>query len=131
MSLQTANVSKNLGRLSLTSLRLVILCADNGSLSKAANLAAVSLSCASHRLHSLEELLGQQIFLRTNRGLQPSEEGLAVIVQCRMIVELAQELIGIPGAFPPRIAKQGLGETWLQTSNHKLALPSQDLLTSV
>lgn len=52
----------NLAGMDFVSLRLVVLCAELGSLSIAAKHANMSLSCASHRLSTAEEVFGARLF---------------------------------------------------------------------
>jgi len=68
----------NLARLDLPTLRLVILCAEAGTLSAAADACHMSVSGASHKLSRLEESLGTRLFERHRHGLEPTAAGRAV-----------------------------------------------------
>ena len=63
-------VGPKLARFDLVSLRLVVLCAELGSLSAAARCAHLSVSGASSRLSRLEQTFGTALFRRA-RGLMP------------------------------------------------------------
>lgn len=65
----------NLQRLDLASIRLVVLCAECGSLSEAARRSHLSISGASHRLKAFEDALGFEVFLRHRRGLRLTDRG--------------------------------------------------------
>src|SRR4051794_10152068 len=77
--LETVRIpAPNLSRLDLVSLRLVMLCAELGSLSAAAGIAHLSVSGASHRLSRIEEAFGVALFVRHGGGLPPTIEGKVV-----------------------------------------------------
>lgn len=73
----------NLAGIDFVSLRLVVLCAECGSLSVAAKHAHMSLSCASHRLSTAEEVFGARLFERDYRGLQPTQAGAVFVSHAR------------------------------------------------
>ena len=83
----------NLARIDLTSIRLVVLCAETGSLSAAARLAHLSISGASHRLSLLEESLGTTLFERHRRGLRPTRGGQMVASNGRLMLSLLENLV--------------------------------------
>lgn len=64
-------IPMNLARFDLISIRLVVLCAERGSLAAVAKLAHMSKSAASHRLANLELCFGQQLFHRDHRRATP------------------------------------------------------------
>ena len=78
VSVGGAMQSINLARLDLVSIRLVVLCAELGSLSAAAKWAHCTLSAGSQRISALEEALGRRLFVRDHRGLRPTEAGQLV-----------------------------------------------------
>ena len=96
----------NLARIDLASIRLVVLCAETGSLSAAARLAHVSVSGASHKMSSLEESLGAKLFERHRRGLRPTRRGQMVASTGRLMLSLLEHLVGglvdVPPEFAPR-----------------------------
>ena len=77
----------HLARLDLVSLRLVVLCAEMGSLSGAARLVHLTVSSASHRLSALEEHVGSRLFERDPRGMRPTSAGDLVVAHSRIILE--------------------------------------------
>jgi len=87
------HLSFNPARIDLCSVRLVVLCADHGSLSAAATHGNMSVSGASHRLHLLENALGCRVFDRHRRGLCVTEHGRAVVSLCRLILEQTEKVI--------------------------------------
>lgn len=54
----------NFAGIDVVSIRLVVACAELGSLSAAALHANISLSCASHRLTTVESRFGARFFMR-------------------------------------------------------------------
>ena len=88
----------NLARLDLPSLRLVVLCAESGSVSAAAPRAALSITGASFKLRSLEDLLGVRVFERVPNGLRSTEAGAAIIDKCKKIIDLVDEFVELAKA---------------------------------
>jgi DNA-binding transcriptional LysR family regulator len=82
----------NLARLNLVSMRLVLLCVEEGSLSAAAAAAHLSLSGASARLARLEQAYGRPLFTRQHNGLAPTADGVLVASYTRKILALVQEM---------------------------------------
>jgi molybdate transport repressor ModE-like protein len=75
----------NIARLDLQSIRLVILCAELGSLSAAARRNHCSISAASQRLKALEETLGKSLFVRGCRGLRLTDAGQVLVAHGKLI----------------------------------------------
>lgn len=92
LSLRRPPAQPNLARLNLVSLRLVLLCAEEGSLSAAAAAAHLSLSGASARLARLEQTYGRPLFTRHRYGLVPTSDGALVAGYTRRILALLQEM---------------------------------------
>lgn len=82
----------NLAKFDLVSLRLAHLCAEHGSLGRAAEAAHLSISGASHRLKALENALGDTLFIRHRRGLQPTDAGHQVVTTAIQMLCLVEEL---------------------------------------
>lgn len=78
----------NLAGIDFVSLRLVVLCAELGSLSTAAKHAHISLSCASHRLSTAEEVVGGRLFERGHRGLHPTRAGAIFVTHAQAILSI-------------------------------------------
>lgn len=83
-----ASERMNLAGIDFVSLRLVVLCAESGSLSTAAKHAHMSLSCASHRLTTAEEVFGARLFERDHRGLHPTQAGTLFVTHARTILSI-------------------------------------------
>lgn len=93
----------NLGRLNLLSLRLVLACAEVGSLSKAAPICHMSTMCASSKLKRLEETLGVAIFYRRRTGLELTQAGCAVAQQAKQILQAVDDLVANAANAPELI----------------------------
>jgi DNA-binding transcriptional LysR family regulator len=65
----------NLARFDLVSVRLVVDCLQQGSLSAAARASHLALAAASRRLRELEGAIGEPLFERHGRGLLPTSAG--------------------------------------------------------
>lgn len=83
----------NLSRLDLVSMRLVVLCAETGSLSCAARRANCSLSAGSQRLTALEQSIGRLLFRREPRGLRLTGDGELFVRHARQILADLDRLI--------------------------------------
>ena len=76
--------------MTLQQLRYAVTIADMKSMNKAANELFVSQPALSNTMHDLEEELGIEIFLRTNRGIVVTTEGEEFLSYARQMVELQQ-----------------------------------------
>lgn len=83
----------NLTRVDLASIRLVVVCASQGSLTRAAPLCNMSLMTASRRLRRLEAALGCTIFHRGRILLEPTKAGLVVIKSAQTVVQLVHDMV--------------------------------------
>lgn len=101
-------LSSMLSRLRLKQLRLLVALADHGSLLKAAEHVGLTQPGASKSLQEIESALGTQLFLRSNRGLEPNDIGHCVIRYARLIqtdlAHLREDMIGILQGHGGRIA---------------------------
>lgn len=88
----------NLQRLDFASIRLVVLCAESGSLSEAARRCHLSLSGASHRLKAFEDAMGVSVFQRHRRGLRITAQGRHVVYCSAQLLGWADRLTG-PDSF--------------------------------
>jgi len=79
----------NLARFDLVSIRLVVDCVQQGSLSAAARTSHLALAAASRRLRELEDAVGEPLFERHGRGLLPTSAGR---VFARHALEMLQSL---------------------------------------
>lgn len=82
----------NLAGIDFVSIRLVILCADCGSLSAAAKLGNMSLPTASHRLSSLEDFFRVRLFERNHRGVQLTHAGVVFVSDARILLQILHRL---------------------------------------
>jgi DNA-binding transcriptional LysR family regulator len=86
----------NLARFDLVSIRLIVRCAQTGSLTKAAQDAHLAVAAASRRLRDLEGVLGSRLFERHSRGLVVTPAGRVFVqhgvVLLQTMVTLASEL---------------------------------------
>jgi len=86
----------NLARFDLVSIRLIVRCAQTGSLTKAAQDAHLAVAAASRRLRDLEGVLGLRLFERHSRGLVVTPAGRVFVqhgvVLLQTMVTLASEL---------------------------------------
>lgn len=80
-------MSINIARFDLASIRLVVLCADMGSLSAAAKHAHCSVSSGSQRLSALEGVLGRKLLIRDYRGVQLTAAGEVFVRHGKVILE--------------------------------------------
>lgn len=82
----------NLAGVDFVSLRLVVHCAQMGSLSAAARRGNMSLSCASHRLSNLEEFFKNRLFERDCRGLRLTPAGAVFVAHANAILQSLHRL---------------------------------------
>ncbi|HRO60602.1 MAG TPA: LysR substrate-binding domain-containing protein [Burkholderiaceae bacterium] len=73
-------------RLDLSTLQLVVLIADSGSLTAAARRASLTLAAVSKRLLDLEQRFGVMLFERRASGTVPTEAGRALIAHARQML---------------------------------------------
>jgi DNA-binding transcriptional LysR family regulator len=102
------SLSSIAARLRLKHIRLLVAIDDEGSILKAAKQVALSQPGATKALQEIEEALGAQLFLRTNRGLEPNELGHCVIRYARLIYtdlgHLREDMAGILEGHGGRVA---------------------------
>ncbi len=86
----------NLARFDLVSIRLVVLCAANGSLSAATSQMHLALAAGSRRLKEIEDAIDETLFERSARGLNPTMAGQIFVKHSlevlRNIEQLSDEL---------------------------------------
>ncbi|TCT04222.1 LysR family transcriptional regulator [Aquabacter spiritensis] len=95
-------------RLRLKHIRLLVAIDDEGSILRAAKQVALSQPGATKALQEIEEALGETLFVRTNRGLNPNELGDCVIRYARLIytdlAHLREEMAGIMEGYGGRVS---------------------------
>jgi DNA-binding transcriptional LysR family regulator len=79
----------NLARFDLVSIRLVVDCVQQGSVSAAARERHLALAAASRRIRELEDAIGEPLFERHGRGVLPTPAGR---VFARHALDLLQTL---------------------------------------
>jgi DNA-binding transcriptional LysR family regulator len=104
----TPTLNAILSRLHLKQLRLLIALADEGTLLSAARQVALTQPGASKALHEIETTFGAQLFVRTNRGLEPNAIGHCVIRYARLIhtdlAHMREEIVGITRGHGGRVS---------------------------
>ena len=73
-------------RLRLRHFRLLIAIDDHGSVQKAAEAVALTQPGATKALQEIEAAMGEQLFVRNHRGLEPNELGHCVIRYARLVM---------------------------------------------
>lgn len=68
--------------MTLQNLKYVVAVAEHGSFSAAAKALYISQSTLSSAIKELEAELGTQLFLRSNRGIQPTPDGGGLPALC-------------------------------------------------
>lgn len=76
----------------LTDLRLFVLVADEGNLTRAAERQHLSLAAASSRIKSLEEQTGQALFYRMARGVRLTPPGEAFLHHAQGVLRQIHQL---------------------------------------
>ena len=73
--------------MTLTQLKYVITIADTGSINEAAKSLFISQPSLSLAVKELEAEIGAELFLRTNRGIVVTPEGIEFLGYARQVVE--------------------------------------------
>ncbi|MGX1100924.1 LysR family transcriptional regulator [Amorphus sp. MBR-141] len=102
------SLNSMVSRLRVKHFRLLVAIDDHGSILKAAEQVALSQPGATKALQEIEAALGETLFVRTNRGLEPNEVGHCVIRYARLIytdlAHLREEMNGILNGYGGRLA---------------------------
>ena len=85
-------MSYNLARFDLVSIRLAVACAQTGSLTAAARASHLALAAASRRIRELEAALGDALFERHARGLQPTPAGRVFVRHGLSLLQTMEQL---------------------------------------
>lgn len=75
----------------LQQLRYVVEVAATASFTRAAERCFVTQSALSHQIAALERELGQRLFVRSSRGVRPTEAGEAFLAHARIAVRAAAD----------------------------------------
>lgn len=73
--------------MTLQQLKYAITIADSKSMNEAAKKPFISQPSLSSSIHDLEEEIGTELFIRNNRGVVPTPDGLEFIGYARQVVE--------------------------------------------
>ncbi|WP_034455348.1 LysR family transcriptional regulator [Buttiauxella noackiae] len=82
----------NTGNFDLQSLRLFLLAAESGSLTKAASQSNITLSAASKRIAELEKNFECRLFIRQPRGLELTPAGQGVVRHARKVLDNVNQM---------------------------------------
>ncbi len=78
--------------MTLQDLRYVVALAETNHFARAATACFVSQPTLSTQIKKLEEELGLMLFERTNKRVMPTQAGLELIAQARVVLEEAEKL---------------------------------------
>lgn len=81
-----------------TQLECFLAVAETLNFSKAASLVNISQPAVSHQISSLEAELGVRLFMRTNKNVQLTKEGLRFLPDAELIVKTAADSVHRLGA---------------------------------
>jgi DNA-binding transcriptional LysR family regulator len=73
-------------------MRHVIALAEHGSFARAAAALGMSQPALSRSIQSVEREVGSSLFVRTTRGVEPTDSGHVFVARIRQIVQLTEEL---------------------------------------
>ena len=79
-------------RLDPTSLKLFVRVAEEGTISAAADCEHIAAAAVSKRLTEIEALLGIQLLVRTNKGVEPTAAGLALLALARRALHELEQI---------------------------------------
>lgn len=88
--------------LDLNLLRVFDSVMTEGSVTRAAEVLALTQPAASHALKRLNDWVGEPLFTRTATGMKPSPRAVALWPQVRLSLQDLQSTLA-PGAFDPRV----------------------------
>jgi len=111
----------NLARFDLTSLRLFLAAAHEGSLTAAAERIPITLSAASKRLSDLEQMMECALFVRHARGLELTPAGEALRRHAEQLIHGLERMAGEMGDYAQGI--RGHVRMWANASSVIQFLP--------
>src|SRR5262245_12385232 len=85
----------NISWMTLRDLEYVAAVAEHRHFGKAAEACHVSQPALSAQIRKIEQLLGVDLFERTNRSVMITEAGAAVAEQAKVVIEEAQKLVAL------------------------------------
>ena len=90
--IEVAKFKETLKNMTLQQLRYVVMVADTGTITEAANRLYISQPSLTNAIHELEKEMGINIFNRSNKGISPSIEGEVFLGYARQVLEQAKVL---------------------------------------
>lgn len=106
-----------------TTLRVLVLIADTGSLSAAARQYALTLAAISKRLLDAEALLGVTLFERTSKGVTATDAGRMLIAHARQLLYESDRMLANLSGF--RTGETGAVRVGANTSAMTQFLPEE------
>jgi len=106
-----------------TTLRVLVLIADTGSLSAAARQYALTLAAISKRLLDAEALLGVTLFERTSKGVTATDAGRMLIAHARQLLYESDRMLANLSGF--RTGEIGAVRVGANTSAMTQLLPEE------
>jgi len=111
-------MTTSFNRLDLNLLRVFDAVMDERSVLRASQKVCLSQSAVSHALARLRQMLGDELFIRTTSGMQPTTRALTMAPLIREAWKSLEEAIG-PTKFEPR------------NSNRRFTIAVSDFITTV
>jgi DNA-binding transcriptional LysR family regulator len=106
----------------LQSLRLFLAVADSGSLTKAAERSAMTLSAVSKRIADLERVVDCPLFVRQPRGIELTSAGQGLIVYARQVIDRVNRMANEMNDYASGV--RGHVRVWANTSAIVQFLPA-------
>jgi len=101
--------------LDIRSLRVLVACADAGTITDAALAVGLSQAAASRTIASLERELGAQLLVRRPRGVELTALGIAVVAQARKVLT---ELDAVRALADGHTSPLRVGYAWAAFGEH-------------
>jgi DNA-binding transcriptional LysR family regulator len=111
-------VTANINTLDLNLLRVFNAIMEEGNVLRAGKKVGLSQSAVSHSLARLRGILGDELFVRTATGMQPTARALAMAPLVRNALQSLEAAIELPKFHPP-------------TSSKKFTIAANDFVTMV
>ena len=81
-------------------LQLLLAVVEEGSITRAAHRLGVTQSAVSHLLDKLRAIVGDPLFVKSGRGIEPTARALALAAQARLLLEAMRRFV-TPEQFDP------------------------------
>lgn len=98
----------------LQSLRLFLVVAETGSLTKAADQTSLTLSAVSKRISDLERRIDCQLLVRMPRGIELTAAGRGLVVHARQVLDRVNRMVHEMSDFATGV--RGHVRVWANTS---------------